>query len=334
MNTAQINYLNIGLMLLSTVVAFVIPFELFLFSYAVLGPLHYLTEINWLHKRNYFNSGKTSSILLFTLASALVFAGYIGLDAKLGLGDKLSSLGSHFIFVAFFGALIFLYINNTIVRLVLVSILLFFAFAIDINKIGFAVIFLSILLPTIIHVFLFTGAFMLYGALKSKSKSGLLSMVVFAICAISFFVFVPGGKLYNDAYVVNSYNLFAELNYQLGQLLGLGTSRTVESIFQSNAGLMIMRFIAFAYTYHYLNWFSKTSIIKWHQVKRSTLLITFAIWAISVGIYISSYETGLVWLFFLSFLHVTMEFPLNFRSFIGIGEEMIAYAKNPPKLAP
>jgi hypothetical protein len=30
-----------------------------------------------------------------------------------------------------------------------------------------------------------------------------------------------------------------------------------------------MRLIAFAYQYHYLNWFSKTSIIKWHEVTRA-----------------------------------------------------------------
>ena len=50
-NSDKINYLNIGLMMISVVVAFFVPFELFLFSYAVLGPAHYLTEISWLHER-------------------------------------------------------------------------------------------------------------------------------------------------------------------------------------------------------------------------------------------------------------------------------------------
>ena len=30
----------------------------------------------------------------------------------------------------------------------------------------------------------------------------------------------------------------------------------------------VQAFLAFAYTYHYLNWFSKTLIIKWHQVAK------------------------------------------------------------------
>jgi hypothetical protein len=54
MKTEAIDYLNIGLMLLALAVAFAVPFELFLFSYAVLGPLHYFTEIGWLHTHRYF----------------------------------------------------------------------------------------------------------------------------------------------------------------------------------------------------------------------------------------------------------------------------------------
>jgi hypothetical protein len=34
--------------------AFNVPFGLFIFSYVLLGPLHYLTEINWLREKSYF----------------------------------------------------------------------------------------------------------------------------------------------------------------------------------------------------------------------------------------------------------------------------------------
>ena len=54
-NIDRINYLNIGLMIGACVAAYLFPFELFLFSYAVLGPLHYLTEISWLHERKLFH---------------------------------------------------------------------------------------------------------------------------------------------------------------------------------------------------------------------------------------------------------------------------------------
>jgi hypothetical protein len=54
MESKNIDRLNIFLIVISLILAYKIPFELFLFSYAFLGPLHYLTEINWLKERNYF----------------------------------------------------------------------------------------------------------------------------------------------------------------------------------------------------------------------------------------------------------------------------------------
>ena len=69
MNAKQIDWINILLMLVALVIAKKMPFELFLFSYAVFGPLHYLTEINWLRDRNYFS--KTSNIVWIMLILAL-----------------------------------------------------------------------------------------------------------------------------------------------------------------------------------------------------------------------------------------------------------------------
>src|SRR5262245_66639062 len=54
MSPRAVDQLNVGLMLGSLAAAFALPFELFLFAYAVLGPLHYLTEIAWLGEREFF----------------------------------------------------------------------------------------------------------------------------------------------------------------------------------------------------------------------------------------------------------------------------------------
>jgi hypothetical protein len=80
----------------------------------------------------------------------------------------------------------------------------------------------------------------------------------------------------------------------------------------SEAGIKIQIFISFAYTYHYLNWFSKTSIIGWQKAmtKNTTKLILF-IWISAIAIYTYDFKTGFMALFFLSFLHVFLEFPLN-----------------------
>src|SRR6266852_5888202 len=68
LSTEQVNYLNIGLMLVAALAAFVRPFELFLFAYAFLGPLHYLTEISWLHDRRYFTRGRNDYLYLVAVA--------------------------------------------------------------------------------------------------------------------------------------------------------------------------------------------------------------------------------------------------------------------------
>src|SRR5208337_4813876 len=44
-----------------------VPFELLLLAYGILGPLHYLTEISWLHDRHYFTNGR-GSLALWALA--------------------------------------------------------------------------------------------------------------------------------------------------------------------------------------------------------------------------------------------------------------------------
>ncbi|MEP7265347.1 MAG: hypothetical protein ABI772_12655, partial [Bacteroidota bacterium] len=193
-----------------------------------------------------------------------------------------------------------------------------------------------VFLPTLIHVFFFTGTFILYGAIKSKSSSGKWSLVVFIACAVSFFIYVPDFSNYvaND-YIRGSYHDFSALNYyfinvfQLDKLAAFD-DKALSTIFNSNTGYMVMRFIAFAYTYHYLNWFSKTSIIKWHQVEKKYLILTLLIWFSALAIYRYDYQTGLKFLFFLSFLHVFLEFPLNCKTIIDLGKEVknVRLAKN------
>ena len=41
-------------MLSALALTYLVPFELLLLAYVVLGPAHYATEISWLHDRKYF----------------------------------------------------------------------------------------------------------------------------------------------------------------------------------------------------------------------------------------------------------------------------------------
>jgi hypothetical protein len=189
-------------------------------------------------------------------------------------------------------------------------------------------ILFAIFLPTLVHVFVFTGLFILQGALKNRSITGLLSLVVFILCGVSFFVLFPQFSFYsvsNYAEKALTESGFVMLNRSIIHLFKLG-SDTRATIFASQIGFGIMRFIAFAYTYHYLNWFSKTSVIKWHKVPKKWLITVFVFWVLSVGLYAYNYYVGLVVLYILSMMHVFLEFPLNYRSMIGIKDEIKNYA--------
>jgi len=317
--TQRVDAANIGLMVFSCIAAFILPFEVFLFSYGVLGPLHYLTEIGWLHKKGYFTTGKYDFVFLALVALGITLG-------FLGLSDYLNEVSTGLIYLGFLTALAMVIIKDNSLKAVCIVLLIFST--LFIGDTPFYKIFFAVYLPTVIHVFIFTALFIIYGALKSKSILGFISILVFAICACSFFYFPAGYQpLASIEYIQKSYQGFAMLNQMLLNLFGFTelqgfNQASVNAIFNSQSGYMVMRFVAFAYTYHYLNWFSKTSVIQWHKVPKTTLAIVVVLWIASILLYAYDYMIGLKWLFLLSFLHVLLEFPLNYRSVIGIGQEM------------
>jgi hypothetical protein len=166
---------------------------------------------------------------------------------------------------------------------------------------------------------------MIYGALKERSRSGYLAMAVFLLCPVLCRYIDPSRITPSPYGVISYWKSFSLLNMtMLG--ITLPTSKAEGGIaglkvFSSDSGLIVMRFIAFAYTYHYLNWFSKTSIIRWHEVGTKRLMAVGALWLASVGLYIYDYSLGFQWLFVLSVTHIYLEFPLNHISIIGTFRE-------------
>jgi hypothetical protein len=341
MKTSRIDYINIGLMVVSMIAAIKLPFELFLLAYAVLGPLHYLTEIGWLHKRNYFSKGK-SDWLLLTFFCALEFIALMFYEAKkypvtAGWVETLQNSNfsfiyhvftekdTIFIFMAFATAFATVIFSNSLYRYLFILFCLIPA--IYVNKIPTLAILFGVFLPTIIHVCIFTGLFMLFGAMKSRSTSGYLSVLAFVLCILFIFNIKIDPKSYKvGEYWINSLidSNFNALNYRIWEVIAPNSK--AQFMLNSATGIKIQAFIAFAYTYHYLNWFSKTEVIKWHQVQKKWLVTTAVIWIASVSLYFYNYRTGLIALFFLSVLHVFLEFPLNFQSIIGIGKEGLKIA--------
>jgi len=228
MNTKTLDFANMALMLISALAAFVLPFELFLFSYAVLGPLHYLTEISWLHERKYFTTGKFDYVLLLLISFLLLVFNFIF--------KEYNSIVNPLLLVAFFYALGCVIFKEYLYKLGFVAV----AFIVGlIFKNSPAFIYLiGVFLPTLIHVFVFTGLFILFGALKSKSTAGFVSIAVFVGCAISFFVFFPTFNFYHVSEYAEKALIdskFITLNKSILDLLDLGQF-TRETVFTSNIG--------------------------------------------------------------------------------------------------
>ncbi len=350
MTATRVNLLNIGLMLASLAAAFMLPFELFLLAYAILGPLHYLTEISWLHDRRWFLPARSdwwpllACAVLVPLGTASVMgaSGMAALD-RAGIGPWLRGSTADFTFLAFGLALVFVLTRDLALRFGLALLLLACTWwwrlppdaslDVAIGSLYFA--FFAAYLTTLVHVFVFTGLFILWGALKGRSASGYASFVVFLSCAALPFV-LPAGHYVASGWARGSYGgNFAGLSQLLLHdvfgvpLASLGSL----DLFSDGSSVKLMRFIAFAYTYHYLNWFSKTSVIGWHEVPRPRLVAVVAIWGASLALYAWDYAAGLRWLFALSFAHVLLEFPLNHRSFLGIGQELAARVRRPATTA-
>ncbi len=326
LSTDQLNYLNIGLMLITAWAAFVKPFELFLFVYALLGPLHYLTEISWLHDRKYFTRGRNDYLVLVAFAAIIAIV-----DMRI-VPDLPAWLRVAVTYLAFGSALVFVLASTWRRRLICFLALL--ATTGLVLRIDFFQSLFSVLLPTIVHVFVFTGLFILAGALKGRSVSGISSLAVFGLCSLSFFILGPT-RSDNQVgeYVQKTYLVFAQLNFSLMTPFRQHDLNVPANVFEyvkyvntilyhSPTAQAVMGLIAFAYTYHYLNWFSKTSIIQWHNIPRSRFLLVIVIWLASIGAYLYDYRFGLRWLFFLSLTHVFLEFPLNHLSIINISKEL------------
>jgi hypothetical protein len=361
----RINVVNIGLMIFSCVAAFIMPFEVFLFAYAVLGPLHYLTEISWLHDRQYFTKGKYDNIVLWIIGIIILLESIAYKNHWNWPFD--SAFGNKIIFVALTGSLLMVFVKNVYIKVFGLLFILFLSngiFKAD-QRDGLA-FFIGALLPTLVHVFVFTGFFILYGALKSRSQSGLISFVVFIVCPILLFLlfkdrtFVEVTKYGKDSYqaggegffdtnlsfLTNIFHVdFPQMKDAAGKLLYIDGADGLQSpapdysnaanvVFHSQTGILLMRFIAFAYTYHYLNWFSKTEVIKWHKVPKARFIGVIVLWLISLVLYGVNYALGLRWLYFLSFCHVLLEFPLNMVSITGIFKEGASIASNGFKLTP
>lgn len=317
-------------MVASCLAAYLFPFELFLLAYATLGPLHYLTEISWLHDRRYFVGHDSSPAERRRLWVWLALVGItlavmiVGLAREQLLHQPASAAWEIGLFyLVFVAAALFVFRSRPLIAGGAILFTGLGAWAFGSSPYYGLVAFLII---TIVHVLLFTAAFVALGALRTRSRSGFVSLGVLAACAISFFLFAPPLGAQVGTFVHQAYAPFETLNVQLIRLFGLGPGNELREIYESRAGAIVIRLIAFAYTYHYLNWFTKTSVIGWNKMSRARAAAILLLWLAAVSLYAQSFVLGFTVLYALSVLHVMLELPLNHQSFAGIGRALLRAA--------
>jgi len=316
--------MNIGFIIISFFLAFKLPFELFIFSYVVLGPLHYLTELNWLNKRDFFVVDRKwvwLFIFLCLLTSIPLFlslpvANFIKPGAFINYLLRLINFShNQLILFMFLFAIGLVYINKRQYLLLYFLSCVVTAFILK-KYVSFYVIAAGIFLPTIIHVYLFTLLFMIQGALHTKSWQGILGVILLIFGPI----IILNSNINPTDYIISGYAKTSYLTSKISILnsyvaRGLHLSSNDKFYLFSAIGIKVQIFIAFGYTYHYLNWFSKTTVIGWGKaMSAKKFVVTIIIWCASVGLYWYNYKTGFIALFFLSIVHVVLEFPLNIRS--------------------
>ncbi len=303
--------------------AYFYPLKVFILSFAILGPLHYLTEINWLSSKNYFTPfSKKLGLSIAIIASVIVvlprlYFQFVDLESKTAISTFLLAISSYSngaIFTCLLLAIGVHFVKQS--KDWIIVTLLSLGGAYFLNTYETYAVLIGVLIPTVIHVYLFTLLFMLYGARKSKSKPGFLSIGLAVMVPLIFIVIPVDSSNYIFSDFFKSTLIDNNLHHApvlFSKFIGL--SDGTGFYFYEQLELRLMMFISFIYLYHYLNWFSKTTTIFWHKsltIKRSIFIGSF--WAILLCLFFYDFKIGFLVALFFSFLHVILEFPLNIAS--------------------
>jgi len=279
--------IHLGLLLLALAAAYLVPFELLLLAYVVLGPAHYFTEISWLHDRSYYLPHRGIAVVLAIVAVVMA----------------LVSDASWFGF-AMWGALVACAMLAATTSAI--ESMLLFMMAIALSAImyssGSSLAVIGILIPTLIHVSLFTLIFMMLGAYRSGSRVQAMLVVVYLAAIAVILLLPPTAEIRIASFARFGQDHFGNVGPALGRLFGvpgLALDTRLTSL------------LAFVYTYHYLNWFIKADVIRWTAVPKARLAAMAAASAASTALYFYDYGFGFTFLLAVSLIHVLLEFPLN-----------------------
>jgi hypothetical protein len=290
--------IHLGLMLLAFAASYLVPFELLLLAYVVLGPAHYFTEISWLHDRSYYLPHRGIAAMLAIIAVVAV------------LIDNASWFG-----FAMWGALVVCAMLAATTSAI--ESMLLFMVAIALSAImyssGSSLAVIGILIPTLIHVSLFTLIFMVLGAHRSGSRVQAALVIVYLLAVATILLLPPTAEIRISSFARVGQDYFGNVGPALGRLFGV-------------PGLVLdtrlTSLLAFVYTYHYLNWFIKADVIRWTEVPKRRLAAMAAASAASTALYFYDYAFGFTFLLALSLIHILLEFPLDSLALRQLGAAM------------
>ena len=286
---------HFAMMLAAFGLTYLLPFELVLLSYVFLGPAHYLTEISWLHDRNYFLPHRGIALALIVVALA---ASFVQNPTWFGV----------VVWIAFIACAVLAGARTALQGMIMVMAALVATAFLASQGLGFAIV--GVLLPTLIHVSLFTLVFMALGAARARSTAQ-FGLVAAYLAAIVLIVLIPPSSATAIPTLAKlAHDSFGNVPQALGRALGAPDLRLDARL----TGLL-----SFVYTYHYLNWFIKADVIRWADVPKWRLVLVVACSVAATAFYFYDYVLGFALLLGLSLTHVLLEFPLNSVSLRQLG---------------
>jgi hypothetical protein len=294
---------HLGLLIASFALAYVLPFELLLISYIVLGPAHYFTEISWLRDRSYFMPHRGLAVVLAAAAFGGMFIAQPYWSGVLlwccFLAAALAAMG-------------FSLRRSLMLGLVAATITLLMVTA------GAPFLMVGILLPTLIHVSLFTLVFMTLGAVRSRSPVQFTLMGLYLAAVAAILLAPPTSGTVIPVFAQLGQDYFGDIAPALGGLFGVPDLQFAGRI----TGVL-----SFAYTYHYLNWFVKADVIRWARMPRKRMIGVAVLSGASTAFCFYNYDIGITLLLVVSLMHVLLEFPLNTVAIRQLGA--LAFGRGP-----
>jgi hypothetical protein len=309
---STIGVINLLLIAFSFLISFLYPISTFILAYAILGPLHYLTQLNWLSKKEFFSKNgllKYAILILSGMATLIYLAEFksvVNIDWYLG-----RTFIASIVIIAVLVTIIGLSKSDLKKKVIFLAPVILIAFLLSSNT--YYLIIIGVLFVSVIHVYLFTLLHMLSGFAKKRVTLDLVNSIVMIVVPIIIYFnpvsqYSPGEEYFSNNQFISG------LANNISYLLGYRSDSISTVVF-----LKLVWFIAFAYLYHYLNWFSKTKIIHWDDglTKKKTIVIC-SISLIFSCVYLLGFEIGLIATLFLSYLHVFAELPINYISIKNI----------------